>query len=569
MKDDPDNQGSADEGAPPLLPERTVTMGGALPLPEPPADQGRSSDDGVHASSAGRHGTIGRYEVIYPVGSGGMASVYMGRLGGPAGFEKYVAIKLIHPHLAGQKRFVEMFLDEARLSAKIHHPNVCEVSEVAQENDQYYMVGEFVLGQSLDKLMERLLSTKMNLPLGCCAQICAQICYGLHAAHETRDGNERLLNLVHRDMSPQNVLISYEGLVKIIDFGIAWARDRITQTESGLVKGNFAYVSPEQILGRKLDRRSDLFSLGVILYKLTTQRHPFDCDSQVQRINKIVAGSFVRPGEVDPSIHPSLEGIILRAMASSPEARYASAEIMGKKLEDFARSTGDDISNMAFASLMKALFRVELEDHQAKLSAFQRFRVEQSAGLPDPGEFSLSPGAPEIRKGSNSALRPVSAELLPEILPELLAPRRFWREGWLTGILIGLAIAALAWVFWYASEVQNQRARVDAMIQQTTTAISPSPGAGRPAETVAPEPVAEPATRTPGTHPAQDEDPPLAKGKKKKKAEKKAGKKAKLPGRRSDEPSEDDSPRGPEAGKPKPPDASADERLPLPRNPYK
>ncbi len=310
---------------------------------------------------------IGRYEIIYPVAAGGMATVYVARLSGPAGFEKLVAIKVIHPHLATQQIFVDMFLDEARLAAGIHHPNVGEIFETGKDGDLYYIVGEFIRGHDVSKLLRRLRRSKSRLSQGMLAQISAHACNGLHAAHEATDKNGWHLNLVHRDVSPNNILISYDGFVKVIDFGVAWAHGRIVQTETGAVKGKIGYMSPEQITGKDIDRRSDIFSMGVVLYLTCTAKHPFRGSSAAEKIKKIMAGNVTPPSRLYPDIDSELERIILTAMAPNPKDRFSTASEMATALEAFAHAREEDTHSAALAALMDKHFKKEKESHDIRL----------------------------------------------------------------------------------------------------------------------------------------------------------------------------------------------------------
>ena len=328
---------------------------------------------------------VGRYDLIYRIGSGGMATVFVARLSGLAGFERLVAVKVIHQHLADSRKFVQMFLDEARMAASIHHPNVVETYEVGRDDGLFFIVGEFVPGQDLNRLLRRVEEQEKTLSQGMVAKITSQICFGLHAAHETRDKDGNPLNLIHRDVSPNNILISYDGYVRLIDFGVAWAQNKMAQTESGALKGKIGYISPEQITGQAIDRRSDIFSVGVLAYTMATLTHPFPGDSDAERLNKIITGDMLAPSEMLPDIDPEFEEIILKAMATSPGDRFETAAEMGKALENFAERTGDAIKAESLGVLMQGLFSVEQEIHQARISAY-RAAIEQEQGKD--GDFS-------------------------------------------------------------------------------------------------------------------------------------------------------------------------------------
>jgi serine/threonine-protein kinase len=336
---------------------------------------------------------IGRYDVIYPLAQGGMASVHVGRLSGMAGFEKLVAIKVIHPHLSGDESFVRMFLDEARLAARIHHPNVGEIIEVGEDEGLFFMVGELIVGQSLRNLFRKARDRGEQVSHTMCADIVAKVCQGLNDAHDLKDPRGELYGVVHRDVSPRNVLISYNGFVKLIDFGIAWAHGRMSHTDAGTIKGKLGFMPPEQIKGQPLDRRSDIFSLGVVLYLMLTGKHPFPGNSDAERMHKILHGDFLRPREVDEELDPVLEQVVLRAMEVTPDARYDTAAEMGRKLMSFVHANADPSgswdSSTEIAGLMHGLFETELAEHREQI----RIAAEESGANADQEISGLTSGA--------------------------------------------------------------------------------------------------------------------------------------------------------------------------------
>jgi eukaryotic-like serine/threonine-protein kinase len=219
---------------------------------------------------------LGKFEIVALLALGGTAEIYLARIGGAAGFEKYVVVKCLHDHLADDAEFVKMFLDEARLAAHLDHSNIVQTMELGNHEGRYYMVMEFLAGLSLAMIIrrasERMADTRIPVPV--VLNILAQSAAGLHYAHE-KAMNGRALNIVHRDISPQNLVVSFEGVVKLVDFGIAKAEMRETRTRSGTIKGKFAYMSPEQCVANNVDRRTDVFALGVIAHELLTGRRLF------------------------------------------------------------------------------------------------------------------------------------------------------------------------------------------------------------------------------------------------------------------------------------------------------
>ncbi len=299
---------------------------------------------------------VGRYELIHRLGHGGMATVYVGRAMGTAGFERLVAIKVIHPHLANEPEFVEMFLDEARIAAKIHHPNVVETIDLGEDGDLFFMVMEYVEGETLSSLLRQMHKEGRSLPLSVALQITLDVCKGLAAAHSLcdRDGTE--LRLVHRDVSPANVMVAFDGTVKLLDFGIARLSQETQKTRAGTLKGKVGYMSPEQCKGVALDRRSDVFGLGVLLYELAVRRRAFFGDNDFAVMNRIVQGEFLPPREVVPELPGEVEALILDALNVNPEQRPATAAAFAARLRSWADAAGLDRRPQMLESFLREKF---------------------------------------------------------------------------------------------------------------------------------------------------------------------------------------------------------------------
>jgi hypothetical protein len=308
---------------------------------------------------------LGRYQLVRRLAVGGMAEIYLARVPGVGieGFEKLIVIKRILPQHALDPELLRMFLDEARLSATLTHPHITEVYDVGTDGEAPFFVMEYVHGQNLRQLLH---ANGGPLPLPHAIGIVAAAAAGLHYAHEKRGPAGEPLHIVHRDVSPSNVLVSYDGAVKVSDFGIAkWAYQR-TQTQEGALKGKFAYMSPEQCRGRALDARSDVFALGTILYELTTGRSPFTAETDFDILNKIVSGEPERPTLPDGGEYPpALAEIVMRALAREPDARTPTAQALQVQLESFARDGRLEVSTVALASFVQALFADELTSWRA------------------------------------------------------------------------------------------------------------------------------------------------------------------------------------------------------------
>jgi serine/threonine protein kinase len=318
---------------------------------------------------------LGKYDLIRQIAIGGMAELYLARTVGIEGFEKLVVVKRMLPQHANNGTFVEMFLNEARLAATLHHPNVAQVYDIGQEQGDYFFAMEYVHGEDLDQIALQANEQGVPLSMDAALTLVAGLCAGLHYAHDKVGADGRPLEIVHRDVSPSNVLVSYDGAVKLVDFGIARMAKRPT-TRGGL-KGKIAYMSPEQCRSSgSLDRRSDVFSVGMILYELTAGQLPFAGETEYQLLDQIVNTDAPAPSVFVPGFPPALERIVLRALARDRNQRYASALELQGALEDFAHENRLRVSPLVLARLMSSLFPARLEEW-AHAKAQGAFFVEQ------------------------------------------------------------------------------------------------------------------------------------------------------------------------------------------------
>jgi serine/threonine-protein kinase len=310
---------------------------------------------------------LGRYERLAPIAAGGMASVWAARLRGPAGFNKVVAIKSLLPDLASEPEYRTMFLDEARVASRLHHPNLCETFDVGEENGEWFIVMEWVDGVSLYRLLKPARSGAVALPFDLAARIVAEACAGLHAAHEATDDDGSPLAVVHRDVSPQNVLVSADGHVKVTDFGVAKARGKSHATCAGQAKGKLAYMAPEQLRSAPLDRRVDVFSLGSMLYEITTGQKPFEGDSEMIVARAILEREPARPSAVVAGYPAELERIVLRAMSKDPNTRFSSAEGLRLALEHWMSKSGRPATSRDVAALVRERCGGEIASRRADI----------------------------------------------------------------------------------------------------------------------------------------------------------------------------------------------------------
>lgn len=277
---------------------------------------------------------LGRYELLVPIASGGMAQVWAARLRGARQFQKIVAVKTMLPKLSEDEQFEQMFLDEASLASQIRHPNAVEILDLGEQYGILYLVMEWIEGVPLNQLMKAA-KPRGGIPYPIAARIALQSCAGLHAAHELRDEKGQLVGLVHRDVSPQNLLVTYDGVTKVVDFGVAKATALGGgATVAGQVKGKVSYMAPEQVNGEGIDRRADVFALGIVLYALTTGKHPFRRESEGATMYNICSNEpVVPPSKVVPDYPAELEPIVQKALAKDRNQRYASCDEMLRALD--------------------------------------------------------------------------------------------------------------------------------------------------------------------------------------------------------------------------------------------
>jgi serine/threonine protein kinase len=308
------------------------------------------------ATAGGLPTRLGKYEILTPLAAGGMARIYIARTTGIGSFERHVVLKLITPERANDTTAVQMFLDEARLAASLNHQNVAQVFEVGEDQGIHYLAMEYVHGQDLRALLAKAGSSGTRVPLELALTVVAGAAAGLHHAHERRGPDGVSLGIVHRDVSPSNIMIGYDGAVKLLDFGIAKATARSVETQSGIIKGKFAYMAPEQCRGREVDRRSDVFSLGIILYEISTQHRCFRADSDFDTMHRIVTGDVVRPTRLVQGYPQALEAIVMKALAVDANQRYQSSHQLLEAIESFAVSARMSLSTMALGRFMRDMF---------------------------------------------------------------------------------------------------------------------------------------------------------------------------------------------------------------------
>ena len=364
---------------------------------------------------------IDRYELIAPIGEGGMAQVWAARQKGKHGFEKLFALKCITPRFAEEPAFRSMFLDEARIAASIEHPNVAQIYDLGELGSLLYLVMEFVDGESLGALLTavaRRTQKEAIVPTAVALRVVADVCAGLHAAHKLSDDNGNLLGVVHRDISPQNILLTVRGDVKVIDFGIAIARDRLTgDTRDGSLKGKLHYMPPEQALSREVGPFSDVFSAGATLYRMLAGRPPFDGGNDAATLQLLVSGALSPP--LPDIVPPLVSAIVERALAPDPGDRYSSALAMQTAIEAAMVEEGyvPDVASWVTENLSD-----RTRDRRKDLTAKSSLNIGSGPGSP-PRSLPKSEGSAEAL--SSSDLEPVSAQPRPQPPPPLPPPAGF------------------------------------------------------------------------------------------------------------------------------------------------
>lgn len=316
-------------------------------------------DSATMAELVDRPAHFGRYTLVGRLAVGGMAEVYAAKQASAVGFERLVALKVIHPHLVGERDFVAMFIDEARIAMHLRHSNIVPVLDLAEEGGAYALAMDWVDGVDLGEAIGRLREGQRIFPPELIAYVVAESAKALHHAHTATDHDGQRLEIVHRDVSPANILVSFDGEVKVTDFGIAKAKARITQTRPGVVKGKFAYIAPEAYDGHPVDRRSDVFGLGVVLYELLTGVNPFRASNPAEIIFRVRSGKVIKPRELVPVYEP-LEAIALAALALRPEDRPQTADelarALGDALADLAADRGAFVRPTALADRIRMAF---------------------------------------------------------------------------------------------------------------------------------------------------------------------------------------------------------------------
>jgi TonB family protein len=413
---------------------RTPARQRTTPVPQPAlqaaAEPALKAPETAPAGEVPGPDRFGQYEILERISSGGMAELFRARRSGVEGFQKIVAIKKILPHIAGDEEFITMFADEAKLAAQLNHPNIVHIFDLGKiEAGGYFIAMEHVEGRDLRSILHMARETGLRLPVPLAVAVAAKVGAALDYAHRRRGDDGRDLNIVHRDVSPPNILVSTEGDIKLCDFGIAKAASKVSRTESGALKGKVPYMSPEQAWGKPVDQRSDIYSLGAVLFEMLTGRKLFQGDSDLNVLEKVRAGDVVLPSSLNPEVPPGLDAAVLKALAREPDERYLRTSDMLRDLEAVLRTYEPPPSSADLASYVR---RLETEE-----AARRDARAREMQTPAEPARPTEKQARPEFRipvsQQPQSATKP-SAPPSAEAAPPAEPPRSYPPEPVPSGI---------------------------------------------------------------------------------------------------------------------------------------
>lgn len=376
------------------MPAGRISIGGSLRHRNVPRGKGLI----VAAPGAQSGHTLGKYRLIAELGHGGMADVYLAVSRGPAGFHKLLVVKQLRPDLAEDPEFLTMFLDEARLAARLSHRNVVQTYEVAIDDGAYFLAMEYLDGQPLRRVVHR--AKPNGVPLAMHLRILSETLAGLHHAHELHDFDGTPLAVVHRDVSPHNIFVTYTGEVKVVDFGIAKALDSSAETGAGVMKGKLAYMSPEQARSERVDRRADIFSMGVLMWEAIAGRRMWEGMTSAAIVSRLVRGDLPVLRDAVPSVDPDLEQICLRALSCAPEDRFDSAAEFQRTIDHWLNARQDHTSYDDIGAFVSSMF---VEDRRVLQAVVERQLAAVNAM--STGEF-LALQLPELERSLTGTLTP-------------------------------------------------------------------------------------------------------------------------------------------------------------------
>ncbi|PIR23632.1 MAG: hypothetical protein COV44_01540 [Deltaproteobacteria bacterium CG11_big_fil_rev_8_21_14_0_20_45_16] len=432
---------------------------------------------------------FGAYFLLDRIAVGGMAEIFKAKQVGVRGFEKIIVIKKILQHLGEDKEFVEMFEDEAKIAAQLNHTNIVQIYELGEIDDTLYIIMEYVEGRNLRDVTRSISAKGLHLSLPQSLFIITEVLKGLDYAHRKKDSQGQDLTIIHRDMSPQNIIISYEGEVKILDFGIAKAASKASKTEAGVLKGKFSYMSPEQAGGREIDQTTDIYACGVIFHELITSERLFRAETDLETLERVKQGNAPAPSDKNPELPKELDKIVLKALHRSPEKRYASASEFLNEITKFSFERGLTLSSQELSAFMNTLFAESIQ--------LERERLQRSlAQVPSADELKAPKNvrthiafkAPQFEQ-----LKPTPTDFRDEerTQPTFKGRTKSGRFRWIASFLFIGALIAYLWTN-SPSKVRPPASRL------------PEPPAQRTPEVLPAEPTPSLPEQPPPKDPAQD-----------------------------------------------------------------
>ncbi len=461
---------------------------------------------------------LGKYQLIAEIARGGMGVVYLAMVQGPGGFNKLVVVKELKPELVEEPAFLMMFLDEARLAARLSHPNIVQTNEVGNHGDRYFMAMDYLDGRGLDHVRRRSKSAGFGLSVPMQLRVICDMLAGLEYAHKLTDFDGSPLNIVHRDVSPQNVFLTFDGQVKLLDFGIAKASDSMHETHAGVVKGKVSYMSPEQGRGQKVDARADVFSAGVLLWEALTGKRMREGKNDQEKLWALVSEDIPRASALKPTVPPQLDDICAKAMAWNRDERYASAGAMQRDLERYLAQTGTNVTARDVGGCVTELFREDRANTNAVIEAHvARARggaardqlpvIDVSSAMgsasPTPSSARALSNPPPVDPGletsrdipSARTLGAVAAQSEPRVVERTRTTRGLLIPGAAMAVAVAVVIFLMARSSHEAGVTTSHRGSEPQPVPPAPLSVPPAPPPAPPSSARSPEPpqVAKPA----------------------------------------------------------------------------
>lgn len=434
---------------------------------------------------------FGEYKILKKIATGGMAEVFLAKRVGVKGFEKLLAIKRILPQFAENEEFISMFIDEAKLAAQLNHRNIVQIYDFGNQQGSYYIAMEYVFGKDLRTILKKSRERQTRLPLTQCAYIIAEAARGLEYAHNTKDHYGNPFNIIHRDISPQNIFVSYEGDGKIADFGIAKAASKSTETRAGVLKGKILYMSPEQAWGKTIDKRSDLYSLGVLFYEMVTDRKIVEADSEFSMLEKVRNAEVEFPPEIFEKIPKRLSYIIKKALGKDPANRYQSAHEMRVDLENYLLTTKETLSEKMISDYLKDLFKEEIEEERKILIEGGDVPVEKTISMePVPETKAQEPEKIFIEKRDLEKIEPLEKKGISQSIKEAF---RTGDVRMKVGLILILMILGVVVSFYLFTDKPSTTTEISIAERKGVSSSSPI-ASPLPAEVVVEQPKDKPKT---------------------------------------------------------------------------